>query len=74
MSQISEMESHTDGGEVGIIKHLYESSLKYKNEINLFTSLIGREKNFEEIIKFFINSNEKNDIKIDVITGKLYQG
>ena len=31
MRQISEMESHSDPGEVGIIKHFYESIFKYKN-------------------------------------------
>ena len=73
MRQISEMESHSDPGEVGI-KNFYESSLKYKNEIDLFTSLVGREKHFEQIVKYFIMQKEKSGDNLDIITGKLYQG
>ncbi|XP_058831124.1 U6 small nuclear RNA (adenine-(43)-N(6))-methyltransferase [Topomyia yanbarensis] len=65
----SREELHVEGGEVGFVKKIIEESLELKEHVNIYTSMIGHKRNFEEILRIL-----KGHCITNVTTTRFCQG
>lgn len=64
-SELNEYEGEYKGGEVAFIKQMFNESKEYEKNVGIFTSLVGRKRDFEEIEKILIEAkNREKGLKI----------
>ena len=70
--EIKEFEGEFEGGELEFMKKSFEESLEFKKNVGVFTSLVGRKKDFELFLDFL--DKRKNDEKFEIESKTLYMG
>lgn len=70
----------TEGGEEQFLSQMIEESLEFKNQIKLFTTLVGKKKSLVplktqiENLKSNISKQNKNSSEVKVFETTFYQG
>lgn len=62
VSEINKNEAEFDGGETQFIKKIHKESQNFKENIGIFSSLVGRKKDFEELLEYFEKNNENTTL------------
>lgn len=62
VSEMSKNEAEFEGGEVQFIKQIFKESQTFKENIGIFSSLVGRKKDFEELLEYF--AQNKKDLTL----------
>ena len=70
--EIKEFEGEFEGGELEFMKKSFEESLEFKENVGVFTSLVGRKKDFELFLDFL--DKRKNEEKFEIESKTLYMG
>ena len=72
-SELNEYEGEYKGGELAFIQQMFDESKKYKTNIGIFTSLVGRKRDFEQLNKR-LNEAKIKDPGVLVYTKTFYIG
>lgn len=70
--EIKEFEGEFEGGELEFMKKSFEESLGFKRNVGVFTSLVGRKKDFEQFLGFL--DRRKTEEKFEIDSKTLYIG
>ncbi|EAR91078.1 ribosomal RNA large subunit methyltransferase F, putative (macronuclear) [Tetrahymena thermophila SB210] len=59
-AQMKENEYICEGGELQFLKQMFEESKIFANQIKIFTSLVGKQTNFEQFLQYLKQQNIQN--------------